>query len=129
MTWNDASHTLDMPQMDATHREFLALLADAVQAADADFLARFDALLEHTQRHFDSEGVLMRACNFPAIAEHEGDHRRILGELADARCDVAAGRLDAARHYAEVVLPDWFAFHLATMDTCLAATLKRAAAG
>ncbi len=128
LTWDETTHALDMPEMDATHREFLALLAETTQAGDADFADRFDTLLVHTRRHFDNESVLMRTCRFPAIAEHEGDHRRILGELEHLRRGVLQGRLDFARDYIEVGLPDWFAFHLSTMDTCLAACLRNAAA-
>ncbi len=131
LTWDDASHSLYVPQMDATHREFMELLAAAEEASDADFVARFSALLEHTRRHFANESALMRTCGFEATAEHEGDHQRILGDLERLRrgCETGEeGGLDYARHYVEEVLPDWFAFHLSTMDTCLAACVQRRAA-
>lgn len=126
LTWDDASHRLDMPQMDATHREFMALVAAASEASDEAFVGCFEALLEHSRRHFDNESILMRSCRFPAIAEHEGDHRRILGDLERLRRGIDEGRLAFARHYVEDGLPDWFAFHLKTMDTCLAACLRPA---
>lgn len=128
LTWDEAAHCLDMPPMDATHREFMALLAAAGEASDADFVARFDELLEHTRRHFDNESALMRQCGFPATAEHESDHQRILGDLARLRRGCDQGRLAFARDYVDYGLPEWFAFHLSTMDTCLAACLRQAAA-
>ena len=127
LTWDDATHSLDMPQMDATHREFMAMLAAAAAASNADFAARFDALFEHTRRHFDNESALMRSCGFPATPEHEGDHQRILGDLERLRRGCDEGRLALARNYLEHGLPDWFAFHLSTMDSCLAGCLARAA--
>lgn len=124
LSWDDARHALGMPEMDATHREFVALAAQLAQAGDAEFPQLFDALVEHTRRHFDNEGALMRACRFPAIAEHESEHARVLGELAHLRRGLAPGRQAFARAYVRQGLPDWFANHLATMDTALAVCLK-----
>jgi hemerythrin len=70
----------------------------------------------------------MKACRFPAIGEHNGEHLRVLGELAHFATSVKVGRLVAARQYAQN-LPAWFATHLATMDAALAGCLKRADAG
>ena len=122
MPW-DERLALGVAEMDATHREFVAL-ADALQtASDDEFPALFRQLAEHTRAHFEHEGKLMKACRFPAIGEHNSEHLRVLGELAHFGCGVAAGRLKSARDYARG-LPAWFATHLATMDAALAARLK-----
>jgi hemerythrin-like metal-binding protein len=127
MPW-DERFLLGVAEMDATHREFVAM-ADALLAApDESFPAQFEALREHTRLHFEHEGKLMKACRFPAIGEHNGEHLRVLGELAQMARSVAAGRLGMAREYVRN-LPAWFATHLATMDAALAGCLKRAAAG
>lgn len=124
MPWDDSRFTLGVAEMDATHREFVAL-ADALQgASDEAFPELFERLREHTRVHFEHEGTLMKACRFPAIGEHTGEHLRVLGELAHIGRSVAAGRLATARAYAKG-LPDWFAAHLATMDAALAGCLKR----
>jgi len=124
MPW-DERYTLGVAEMDATHREFVEL-ADALQtASDDEFLHLFAELREHTRLHFEHEGKLMKACRFPAIGEHNSEHLRVLGELAHFARSVAAGRLTAARSYAKG-LPEWFGTHLATMDSALAACLKRA---
>jgi len=125
MPWNE-QFSLGVADMDATHREFVAQ-ADALLAApDEIFPALFDALREHTLRHFEHEKVLMKACRFPAIGEHESEHLRVLGELAHFASGLRRGRLKAAREYARG-LPQWFATHLATMDAALAGCLKRMA--
>ena len=127
MPW-DERFSLGVAEMDATHREFVAMAEALLAASDEAFPALFEALREHTRRHFEHEGKLMKACRFPAIGEHNGEHLRVLGELAQMARSVAAGRLGMAREYARN-LPTWFATHLATMDAALAGCLKRAAAG
>lgn len=127
LSWSSAIHALGVAEMDATHEEFLRLANETARAADDDLPHLFGMLLEHTQRHFENEGRLMRACRFPASGEHEGEHRRVLGDLFHMRRALDAGRLRFVRLYVAQGLPDWFANHLATMDAALAACLKRAA--
>ena len=124
MPWSEANR-LGVAEMDATHRVFVDLADRLLAADDAAFPALFAELHAHTRAHFDNEGRLMKACRFPAIGEHNGEHLRVLGELAHFASAVKAGRLAAARQYAQN-LPSWFATHLATMDAALAACLKRA---
>lgn len=127
LNWDETRHGLGLPEMDATHREFLALAAELARAGNEDFVVLFDTLADHTQRHFDNEGQLMRRCRFPATAEHEGEHRRVLGELAHIKRGIDEGRFAFARAYVKTGLPEWFGVHLATMDAALAACLKRSA--
>lgn len=127
LTWVPAAHELGVAEMDATHAEFARLVGALEDAADADFAALFDVLAEHTERHFANESLLMQACRFPAVAEHESEHRRVLGEVAHIQRAIAAGRLRLARIYVTKGLPDWFATHLVTMDAALAACLRRQA--
>jgi hemerythrin len=124
MPW-DERFSLGVADMDATHREFVAMADALLVASDEAFPALFAELHEHTRRHFEHEGKLMKACRFPAIGEHNSEHLRVLGELAHFARGVAAGRLGMARDYARN-LPTWFATHLATMDAALAGCLKRA---
>ena len=124
MPW-DERHSLGVADMDATHREFVAMADALLVASDDEFSGLFAQLREHTRLHFEHEGRLMKACRFPAIGEHNSEHLRVLGELAHFGRSVAAGRLTLARDYVRA-LPDWFASHLATMDAALAARLKGA---
>jgi hemerythrin len=122
MPWGER-YTLGVVEMDATHREFVELADALLLACDDEFPALFARLAEHTRQHFEHEGKLMKNCRFPAIGEHNSEHLRVLGELAHFGRGVAAGRLGLARKYV-MGLPDWFATHLATMDSALAACLK-----
>ncbi len=123
MPWSE-QFALGVADMDATHREFVAMADALLTAPDDAFPALFEALREHTRQHFEHEGKLMKACRFPAIGEHNSEHLRVLGELAQMARGVAAGRLGMAREYARN-LPLWFSTHLATMDAALAACLKK----
>lgn len=124
MPWHESSHALGVAEMDDTHREFVALVDQAATAGDdAEFVRLFGVLYAHVLKHFDDEARLMRECRFAAIGEHEREHLRILADLAHLKVRVAAGRLSMARAYVEG-LPSWFASHLATMDSALAASLR-----
>jgi len=124
MAWDEARHALGVAEMDDTHREFVELSYALLVASDEDFPALFVRLHEHTHQHFEREGELMKACRFPATGEHTSEHLRVLGELAHFSRGVAAGRLGIARNYVRA-LPEWFATHLATMDSALAGCLKK----
>ncbi|MBS4098658.1 MAG: hemerythrin domain-containing protein [Sulfuricella sp.] len=125
-TWNDQQHALNLPEMDATHREFVALLIRAQNAPDAELLPILDELIEHTRTHFEHESGMMAACALGSRAEHEAEHRRVLAELAQMRERAAKGRLMFVRAYLADGVPDWFRNHLATMDADLAGKYKRA---
>ena len=125
LAWDQAVHALGMAEMDATHREFTALVNLLLESDDADFAALFAKLLDHCRRHFTSEGRLMRISRFPALNEHEGEHHRIYGDLVQMHRAVQRGRLALPRAFVKQGLEEWFTLHLSSMDAALAAHLKR----
>ena len=129
LNWQPELHAVGVAEMDGTHEAFVQELAALTTASDAEFPRLFHALALHTRAHFENEGRLMRTCRFPAIGEHESDHQRVLGELAQIGRGVAAGRLGLTRAYVAIGMPDWFHKHLITMDSALAARLKAQATG
>lgn len=110
--------------MDQTHREFVALHAELIQAKGPAFGRCFSQLLEHTKRHFAYEEELMQASGFPASAEHKADHQRLLGELDRFSQRLNAGSTVMAKAWLKEQLPDWFLTHVISMDSALAAHLK-----
>jgi hemerythrin-like metal-binding protein len=114
--------------IDATHQTLAELIAGVIAASNAAFPVRFQTLLTLFKMHVAEEGGLMRASRYPGIAEHEGDHHRILGELVQLNLSIRRGRIALARAYVKDGLAPWFDLHLATMDAALAAHLRRAAA-
>lgn len=123
--WDDAAHGLEVAEMDANHREFIALVNLLMECDDTDFAALFGKLLEHCRLHFASEGHLMRISRFPALHEHEGEHHRIYGDLLQMQRAVQQGRVALPRAFVKQGLEAWFDLHLSSMDAALAAHLKR----
>jgi hemerythrin len=125
LTWNEQQHSLNLPEMDATHREFMVMLARAQSAPDAELPTVLGDLLDHTRAHFAHESEMMAACGLGSKAEHEADHRRVLTELEQIRERAAKGRQMLVRAYLADGIPDWFRTHLATMDSDLAGKYKQ----
>lgn len=114
-------------RIDHTHREFLELCVAAEDAAGEAFAAALQALLAHTRAHFADEEARMQASAYPALGEHRGHHRGLLGELERFARRAAAGRGAMARAWLQDGLPQWFALHARTMDSALAAHLRQSA--
>jgi hemerythrin-like metal-binding protein len=123
--WDDARHTLGMGEMDSTHREFIARLAELIAAGNAEFPALFQALINHTREHFTAEGRLMRASSYKGLPEHESEHHRVLGELQQLNRTLKRGHLPLVRAYVNEGLMEWFDTHLAMMDAALVMHLKK----
>lgn len=124
--WSDEAHSLHLPEMDATHMEFVDLLIRAQHAPDGELPACLDRLLEHTRSHFEHETEMMDACALSSRAEHESEHRRVLAELTQMRARAGGARTAFARAYLAEAVPDWFRTHLATMDSELAGKYRQA---
>jgi len=117
--------TLGQPVIDADHHAFVRLVEEMKGCDDASFGSLFGQLLEHTEEHFARESELMASSQFPATAEHEAEHQRVLGELGRFRARVAGGSLTLARAFVRESLGAWFDLHIRTMDSALVAHLGR----
>ncbi|MBW8306472.1 MAG: hemerythrin [Thiobacillus sp.] len=118
---------LEQGGVDATHQALAELIEGLIQADSAAFTSRFQALLALMRLHIAEEGGLMRASRYPGIAEHEGEHHRVLGELVQLNRSIKRGRIPLARAYVKEGLAPWFDLHMATMDAALTAHLERRA--
>lgn len=120
MEWN-AQFELGLGRMDDTHREFVELYNLIVQAEPADFIARLDAFIAHTEAHFDQENRWMEKVNFPGC--HRAEHDRVLAVMRDVRARVERGDMFLGRRLVEE-LPAWFDNHVGGMDAALAFHLQ-----
>ena len=111
--------------VDATHQALAELIEGLIGADSSVFPSRFQALLALMRLHIAEEGGLMRASRYPGIAEHEGEHHRVMGELAQLGLSIKRGRSALARAYVKDGLAPWFDLHMATMDAALTAHLER----
>lgn len=115
--------TLDHPRMDATHEEFVALLAEADAALaqdDATLLARWTTLCEHTVEHFGQEDRWMQATGFAPENCHSFQHQAVLNVMLE--CGKRAreeGDFEPLR-VAVGELAIWFPQHAQMMDAALA---------
>jgi hemerythrin-like metal-binding protein len=124
--WSDSDFSLNLSVIDDTHKEFIELYNIIIIADDAVFAEIFDIFFSHTEKHFANENKLMDQSNFPAISEHKGEHQRVLNELNYFKSKVQENKFSFARFYIKDRIPLWFKLHLATMDSALAAHLKKA---
>lgn len=126
LAWSDAL-TVQHPQMDATHQEFV----DHVQAVEAALagpsevlLQHYDALIDHTVEHFGQEDRWMEATGFAPENCHSGQHRQVLAVLREVgRLARDEGRLE----FIGQLLPElarWFEHHAQVVDAGLAQHLE-----
>ena len=124
LNWSD-HFELQQPRMDRTHREFVALLAALEEVVERDLgqaeaLARFQALLDHTVEHFAQEERWMAAVGFAPENCHSLNHAQVLKALRQVPAMLQPS-LD--RDLIRVLVSElggWFPAHAQMMDAALA---------
>lgn len=124
LEWSGAL-ALEMPVMDEVHQEFVLLLAEVESADDAQLCGRWDALIAHTQMHFDQEDRWMQSTGFSSGNCHSLQHKVVLQVMREGAGKAAAGELAVIRSMAGE-LAAWFVHHAQTMDAALALHLRSA---
>ncbi len=119
-----ALQTLNFEPIDNDHLSFVTLIEELREADNVAFVTLFEALLKHTEQHFAFENQLMEKYQFAAIHEHQGEHRRVLGELTQFKQRVDRGQIMFARAFCNENLKAWFDLHVASMDSALVAHIK-----
>lgn len=126
LAWS-ADIALAHPEMDATHEEFVALLAECERAlgqSEAAGLRAWQALITHTEAHFGQEDEWMQATGFGPANCHTYQHNHVLmmmrevGRLAQDHHD-----LGPLRRILQELGP-WFVQHVDAMDAALARHLQ-----
>ncbi|MFO0233878.1 MAG: bacteriohemerythrin [Burkholderiales bacterium] len=128
LAWTDA-FVLGHEPIDATHREFVALVG-ALQAAPDEQLPALLAELEaHARRHFGDEDRWMRETAFPPRDCHIDEHAAVRRSIGEVRAHVAeTGDAREARRLADA-LAGWFPGHADWLDSALAHWLCKRAYG
>ncbi len=116
--WSDAL-TLNLPTLDDTHREFVDLLARAVQSSDDELPGAWDAVISHTRAHFELENRGMEATGFPPGGCHTREHSDILAVMQEGARRGALGEYGLLRQLASE-LGTWFEQHAQSMDNAFA---------
>lgn len=123
LQWSDEL-LLDLPQMDNTHQEFVALLQAVDSADDAQLIAAWQTLVDHTDAHFGQEDRWMQATRFAAGNCHSMQHKVVLQIMREGADRARKGELQVLRDMA-AELTVWFPQHTDAMDAALAQHLRR----
>lgn len=113
---------------DLARRHCLAALARLEQAPVNQFQPHLRALIDTLSAAFGEEERVMENMGFPELMAHRAQHQRVLVALQGAASQAAHGNVCAARAVV-ALLPHWFVFHWAHMDTTLIVTASFAASG
>jgi hemerythrin-like metal-binding protein len=122
LEWSDAL-ALDLPEMDDTHREFVELLADVEDAADAQIDVAWSALILHTDDHFGREDRWMRDTRYAPSNCHTTQHFVVLKVMREIEAMDRADKPAVIRQVARE-LAQWFPQHAQGMDASLALHLR-----
>lgn len=111
--------SLGVPAMDDAHKAFLDELAALLTVPDDRFGPALLSLIARIECDFRDEEQLMEELDYPGIQGHREQHARVLGALHHIAPRVMDGDIALGREAVDL-LPQWFLFHLSTMDTALA---------
>lgn len=114
--------SVGVSEMDDAHKAFIADMAELLNAPDDRFSPAFMSMITKVENDFREEEQLMEEIDYPGLRDHREQHAKVLGALHHVAPHVMSGDLALGREAAEL-LPQWFLFHLTTMDTALAFAL------
>lgn len=114
--------SLGIASIDAEHHAFVDQIAQLTELSDDDFGPALFALISTMEKDFHGEETIMEEIGFPALQSHREQHARVLSALHHVVPGVMQGDCAAARKAIEL-LPQWFLFHLSTMDTAMAVAM------
>lgn len=120
---------LQQPHMDGTHREFVDHLRRTASALDTpapQWLAHYDALLQHTIDHFAQEERWMADIGFDAENCHARQHASVLQTMREVRQNLQHRPDPALLHQLLLELGHWFSLHARSMDAALCETVNAA---
>ena len=117
--WND-SYAVGHGVLDKQHRrvfEIMNELYDAVQNGNCIEHARklADEIIVHAAEHFELEEKLMEAANYPGLAEHAEEHRKVRDRAIEYRDQMLDGTHATAVRMLNFI-KDWILDHLVAWD-------------
>lgn len=114
--------------MDKLHHDVFAGLDELSSRRDDEFCGAYGEFAAKVEQAFRQEEQWMEESEYAALKTHQEEHARVLGALHSIHPQVMAGELETARKIVDHLLPQWFSFHLSTMDATLAVAMQVAQA-
>jgi hemerythrin-like metal-binding protein len=129
LEWREA-FSVGNPSIDHEHRELIALLNAIIDRLEeggewdavADFLGEVNARIS---AHFALEEKIMREHRYDQLADHKGDHERLLDDIRDIMDAFEQGSTGERRGEFAERLREWFLIHSKTRDARLHRKLRR----
>ena len=115
--------SLDLPFMDQAREAFVARLAIADAADDAQLPAAWREVVACTAENFAREDLWMQSTGFSSRKDHMLQHRVVLEVMREGIVQADEGRLLQVRQMVWQ-LRDWHSKHVQTMDAALALHLR-----
>lgn len=113
-----------VPALDRLHQDLHDTLHTLSGACDDEFGNGYCALVRQVELAFQKEEQWMEEMDYQLLKAHREQHARVLGALHNVNCRVMNGELEVGREVVTELLPQWFAFHIATMDATLARSMQ-----
>ncbi len=117
LRWHDG-YLLGYQPMDHVHEEFVELVGQLQQAADAELPALLESFVAHAESHFGEEDRWMRETDFPARECHINEHAAVMKSVMEVRELLAKGNHAVVRDLA-AELAGWFPGHADYLDSAL----------
>lgn len=122
-TW-PSDEPLGVIALDRLHDDLFGMLDKLSSAQDHEFGNGYSALVQQMEHAFETEERWMEEIDFQSLKVHREQHARVLGALHNVNCRVMNGELGVGREVVRELLPQWFAFHISTMDATLARSMQ-----
>lgn len=102
------------------YRDLAAALDRLSSTRDHDFCDAYKHCVALAEQVFRQEEEWMTQIDLPTFKDHQEQHARALGALHHVHRRVMDGEIDLGREVVDELLPQWIAFHVASIDETLA---------
>jgi hemerythrin len=118
-----------VPMMDQLHHDVFEALERVSHSTDQAFGNEYRIFVTKMEYAFRQEDQWMEEIDLPASNLHQEQHARVLGALHNVHSRVMDGELRLGREVVDHLFPQWFEFHISTVDMALALAMQLAQTG
>lgn len=127
LVWND-SFLLGYGPMDASHREFVEVVAALLNSTEEQLGASLELVERHLLEHFNSEDRWMIETDYPARECHVNEHAAVLRTLGQVKELLSEGNAPIVRRFG-YELTQWFPGHADYLDSALSHWMSKVRMG